>query len=548
MSSQTPNKKTSSSNNKQSAGSGSNVKKATTSQKTAQGKSTAAASAKVKQTSPAKESAVSKISALIKNYNFRLRKQKYKYGTIATIFTVAVVTSIILLNVLVGIITDKYGIKFDMTSDKRFEITDDTISVLKNLDKKVNIDVFMSEDNFRAQTYGNEMAEILYKYKVYGGDMIGLTFVDPLRNPTYADKYKSEVTITEGTVVVQGGEDFSAIVPDSLYYWYDASHQQAVGTSIERKVTTSILNLSLKAENKPTAAILWGHNELNLKGLQTLLAESSYNVIVLNLLTDDIPDNVSLMIINSPSTDYTVGEIDKIEKYLDKHKNLIFFYGSEVPELTELELLFKEWGATFANSVVCDSTYRVLGEYYNIVTVPSTADNELTQGLGINQYVIMPYSREMHTARVDNSLVTVTELLSTSSVSYSKSLAGGPILSNERENKDTAGPFSSAILTTKNSVINNLNVYSNVLFISSPYLYNENLLSTESYGNLRFTTNILAKFNSANATVNIASKKYTDPELKIVGNSLTVMLFLLCTIPAATLVSGLLVWHRRKNR
>ena len=102
--------------------------------------------------------------------------------------------SVILLNVLIGILTDRYSIKFDMTSDRRFEITKETKDILKNLEEKVIIDVFSTEDDFRSLTYGNEMAEILYKFKAYGGDMVDLTFVDPLRNPTYADKYKSEVT------------------------------------------------------------------------------------------------------------------------------------------------------------------------------------------------------------------------------------------------------------------------------------------------------------------------------------------------------------------
>lgn len=520
-------------------------KRKTSSATPPRGRNTAAAKEKA---APAKKSALAGFTKRIKDYNFNLRKQKYKYNTVATVFTIAVVTSVILLNVLIGIVTDRYGIKFDMTSDKRFEITKETKDILRNLDEKVTIDVFSTEEDFRAMTYGNEMAEILNKIKVYGGDMVELKYVDPLRNPTYADRYKSEVTIEDRSLVVKKGEYFSAIDSDDYYYWYDATQTNAVGTSIERKIASKILGLGLRDEDKPTAAILLGHNELNISALRTLLIDNSYNVITLNLLTSDIPDEVSVLIINSPNTDYSEDEMYKIEKYLGRNKNLIFFYGSEVPKLTNLELFFKEWGATFEESVVCDSDYRVLGEYFNIVTIPSVSDHELTAGLGPNQFVVLPFSREMHVIPSKSNLIEVTELLSTSNYSYAKPLTEEALKTYEREEGDKSGPFSGAILLTKSATVNNFPVYTNVLFVSSPYLYDESLMTTSSYGNLRFMTNILAKFNSQRTTVSVPNKTYADPELKIVGNSLSITLILLCIAPVAALLSGILIWHRRKNR
>jgi ABC-2 type transport system permease protein len=543
MNSQTPNKKTPSSAKKTAASGG--VKKTVPARGAAQAKKPAAA---VARKPAAEEKRSPTLAERVRNYNFKLRKQKYKFGTVVTVFTIAIITCVVLVNVLIGLITDRYGIKFDMTSDRRFAITSDTKNVLKDLDERVDIDVYMTESDFRELTYGNEMAEILNRYKVYGGDNINITYVDPLKNPTYADKYNSPVTISEGTVVVSKGEDFKAIPQSDLYYWYDANKDNAVGTSIERVLTTTILNLGLPAADKPTAAILYGHGELALEELGNQLADASYNVLYVNLQTGEIPDGVSLLVLNCPSTDYTEAEVEKIEAYLNEYKNMIFFYGAEVPKLANLEQYFKEWGVTYEYSMVCDSSYRVLGNYTNIVSVPTNTADRLVEGLNTNNYVVMPSSREMHPTSVKSSLITVTDLLNTSSVAYSKSLAGGPVASYEKEDGDTTGPFSTAILSSKYTIINNDYYYANVLFISSPYLYNQNLLSTESYGNQRFFTNILAKFNPSNKTVSISSKKYVDPELNIVGNELSVTLVLLCIVPAAALVAGLVVWRRRKNR
>ena len=139
------------------------------------------------------------------HFNFQLRKQRLKYGTMATIMSLLIIAAIILANVLVGIGTDKYGLKFDMTSDRRFELSDETIDMLEHLDEKVSFYVFMTEDNFRAQTYGDEMTEILYRYEVYSDGMVEVEFVDPVRNPGFVKKYEDIVEISNGSIVVEKG-------------------------------------------------------------------------------------------------------------------------------------------------------------------------------------------------------------------------------------------------------------------------------------------------------------------------------------------------------
>ena len=139
----------------------------------------------------------------IKAFDFNLKKQRFKYGTVATVFTVVVIAAVILLNVVVSLLTDYYGITFDMTSEKRMTISDETVDIVKNLDREISINVIMTEEEFRTQTYGNEMAEILKKYEVNGGGNIILNFVDPLRNPTFTQTYEADISLKKGDIIVQ---------------------------------------------------------------------------------------------------------------------------------------------------------------------------------------------------------------------------------------------------------------------------------------------------------------------------------------------------------
>ena len=305
-------------------------------------------------------------------------------------------------------------------------------------------------------------------------------------------------------------------------------------------------------ENPVKVGLLYGHQELHLGRLQVLLQETNFEVVMLNLNTDDIPDDVTLLIMSCPGIDYAENEILKLERYLAKFNNLIFMHGGEVERLVNLELLFKEWGIEFENSLVLDAKYRVLGDYKAIVTVPSSGAVEAyVEGLGTSQYVIMPFSREMRVLWAEKGLTTVVPLLGTSNEAYSKAIktgTGEQIDSYEQEEGDKRGPFATAVLSTYSSIVNNEHVESNILFLSSPYIFLEEFLNTESYGNLRFTVNVFAQFNKENLTASIPSRKFTDPELKIIGNSLSITLFLLTLVPVLILISGLVMWRRRKNR
>ena len=55
-----------------------------------------------------------------------IKSRKFKYGTLATIFTIVFIVAIILVNVLLGYMTDRFVWEIDMTREQLFEISEDT--------------------------------------------------------------------------------------------------------------------------------------------------------------------------------------------------------------------------------------------------------------------------------------------------------------------------------------------------------------------------------------------------------------------------------------
>ena len=489
----------------------------------------------------------------IKSFDFNLKKQRFKYGTVATVFTVIVIAAVILLNVVVSLLTDYYGINFDMTSEKRMTITEETVNIVKNLDREISINVVMTEDEFRAQTYGNEMAEILKKYEVNGNGKIILNFVDPLRNPTFTQTYEADISLKKGDIIVQdetNTENYTFIANDDVYYWYDDSHESISGVYIERRVTNALVTLTTDQESLPVAAVLYGHGEYNTELYGTMLKESNYKVVYVNLMLDEIPEETSLVVLSAPSTDYSEEEIDKLEDYLKSWNNFVFLHSSAITKLENLELLFREYGVAFEEAVVLDSYYHVNGSRYNVISsVPSDVESELATNLNSTQYVVMPYSRVMYPLWSEKNAMTSTSVLNSSGYSYGKVVEPGvPLTSFEAAEGDLGGSFASAIHIYRYTVEGRDAVERNLLFLSSAHVFDESYINTESYGNMQLFTNIFSQFNKANTTISVPAKRYEDPALTVTGSTRTIVLVLLCLIPVAVLAMGIVVWQRRKNR
>ncbi|HHX72881.1 MAG TPA: GldG family protein [Clostridiales bacterium] len=478
-------------------------------------------------------------------------RRNWKYGSLSVAISLVFIAAVILVNVLVGVATDRFSIKFDMTSDSRFAISRETKDVLKEMDQNVTVYVFATETNYRSLVFGNEIVEMLYRYQAASDGKLTVAFIDPLRNPEFVNKYKSEVsTVSEYSLIVEDATGkFRTISMEDVYYWYDSTRTRVVGISLERRLTAALL--WLESDVQPVAAILTGNGEIGYGGLVSLLTDSNYQVISLNLLTDEIPENVELIVISSPSTDYTPDEINKLDKYFAQYKRAIVSIGAESPSLPELEQFLGEWGISYGKSILLDSQYKIGNDYSAVASSPlSTSTDTLLNG--ITSYIIAPYSRPLTTlwASSDrfNGRIT-TPLLTTSTQSYAKPFVEGETISTfEREDGDVSGPFYTAVLTTQTTIVDNITVEGGILFLSSPYVYNESLLNTNSYGNMTLMSNVLGEFNKSGVKVNIKNKSFAAPELAVIGNQLTVILVLLALIPAALLIMGGVVWYRRKNR
>ena len=69
----------------------------------------------------------------------KINSKKLKYGTVATVITVIVIVMVVLLNVIVSSLGERYDLKFDLTPNNNFEISEETTDYLSKLNENVEI-------------------------------------------------------------------------------------------------------------------------------------------------------------------------------------------------------------------------------------------------------------------------------------------------------------------------------------------------------------------------------------------------------------------------
>ena len=85
--------------------------------------------------------------------NFR-NLRRLRYGSASVILTVIVIVAVLLLNVVMDIVADRYPLTLDMSEDKVFTLSEESVAIAQAVTNPVEIVVFASEKTFSDPSYG----------------------------------------------------------------------------------------------------------------------------------------------------------------------------------------------------------------------------------------------------------------------------------------------------------------------------------------------------------------------------------------------------------
>lgn len=356
-------------------------------------------------------------------------------------------------------ITSTDGFEFNLTSKMSKMISmADTLAGLKN-DEKITLTLYFS-DILKSLGIGGAEQTVGYvkdafnKVNKQNQDRLEIQVVNPLSSSdaeNYAKKYGIQIIQYKDAsgnyekaligLVLEKGDDFYALplkIQQSFF-----SYQVTGLENLEESIVDGLESL---LSNVTQIGYITGHEELSrtdengAKNFNQIIS-GMYELVDIDLKESEIPLGMNSIIINGPKTDFDENELYKIDQFIMRGGNVLFFVDSMVenqmaaytggeqftPNSINLDKLLQKYGVSRDLNMVFDkncyvnqsSSYGKLNLYW----APVLQKNQLlkhpvTQNLG---YVIMLQNGSLDvSAANENPDVKVSVLAKSSDESWAK--------------------------------------------------------------------------------------------------------------------------------
>ncbi|HEX9785846.1 MAG TPA: GldG family protein [Opitutaceae bacterium] len=348
-------------------------------------------------------------------------------NTLQTILVVALV-------VLVNYIGMHAYMRFDLTRNRAFSLSPETLSYVSELREPVTVVVTIasdSEDHALAQAYRDVrgiLREFEYATRANRGGRIDVEFLNIFEQVQRAET----LGVTQANVVAfKSGARSRTVFLDELYATRNRTRSQFQG---EKVFTSALLDVSTR--ERPVLYFLSGHGEMRLDDvdprrgasqIKAQLAGRNYETRILDLSASRrLPDDAAMVVILSPKTPILGAEQEILREYL-RAGNGRLLVTLDPGRKHGLDDLFFEWGI-LADDVVAIEANPAYQDPGGDLRVGRMAAHPITQVLIDNQIpVIMGYTRSVRPdpgRPIDDSL-QVAELLATSSTPSSAPTSWG---------------------------------------------------------------------------------------------------------------------------
>ena len=122
-----------------------------------------------------------------------INKRHLKYGSLATGLVVLFIAAVVLVNVVVTMLFDRFPITLDLTGNSIYTVSEETKNYISGIEAPVDITVMSTEDSFRGiSDYTNQCAELLSSYAQYNPN-ITVRYKDLLSNPDFVSNYSQNL-------------------------------------------------------------------------------------------------------------------------------------------------------------------------------------------------------------------------------------------------------------------------------------------------------------------------------------------------------------------
>lgn len=469
-----------------------------------------------------------------------MRQRNARYGAIASLGVLIVLGILVAVNYL----SSRRNVRWDLTENKQYTLSDQTVKLLQGLAAPLTFTVFEQEVNFE------RFRPRLESYR-YNSSQIAVEYVDAERTPLRA---RSANVDTIPTILMEY-----------------MGRTERVSSDSEQELTNALIKLLNPQERK--VYFLSGHGEKDpassdregYSAVADALTRDNYEFETLVLAqANEIPADATVLVMAGPRTDLLEQEVPILEQYLAERSGKLLVLLDPADNVKEpramprLTGLLRNWGIDATNSVVVDLSGRT-----SVATVPVAAPpypaHAITDGFGL--VTMFPLVRGVVAATGAPDGRQGQSFLQTAARSWAEtnlaSLEDPSKLAAEPEAGDLAGPVSIGVATavpapapdttdaTETPDENAPRPETRVAAIGDSDFAANNYVGIE--GNRDLFMNAVNWLAQQQNLIAIRPREAADRRLTLTANAQTGLFWLsIFVIPAAVLGAGVFTWWRRR--
>ncbi len=411
----------------------------------------------------------------------------------------------------------RFPAQADVTQNALNSLDKGSVDVLNQMDGEIKITVYVVEQEAKFGDVRKLIREFVALYQRYKSD-ISLTLVDPVKEP---DAVRNSGIKGNGEMVVEYG-----------------GRREHITTLNEQTLTSALLRL---AHNKDQMLMyLSGHGERKLDGTANhdlgefgqRLQQNGYRIAPLNLtIAQDVPDNISLLVITQPQTNLFKGETDKLLRFIARGGNVLWLLDAE--PLRGLEPVAEKLGLALSPGIVIDPAAREMNAPADWTLGTGYAPHAITSDFDL--ITVFPFARALG---MEDNRDWQRHILVEGAMNGWVSTSKKPRFD---KNRDIPGPFTLALAQQRTVTEKEQRV---VVVGSGSFLANA---YSGNGGNLALGVNMVNWLGNEERLITLAPQSAKDGTLTYSTNQLTVLsVTLLVVIPLLLIFIGVGLWWRRR--
>ncbi len=504
------------------------------------------------------------------------RSKKFKRGTLSIVFTALFIAGVVLVNVILGLVLERFNVEADLTTGSIFTLGSETEEYIKGVDDDVTF--YVTAERETLNNAGNnykQTVEYLDKMTVLNS-RFKVQYVNLLTDPDFSNNYEEDLHNYE--VIVQSGKtgryrilainDFMRYtLSDGKTYSYDEAsmYVQYYGYTVsdyasiaEEQIVSAIQSVSLA--DPTVVTFLTGYGESDSKPLEDILTANAYMTQNADIdRIEAVPENTDILVIHGATKDYSKESITKVDEWLSNGgkygRDLVYIASADAAETPNLDEYLKEWGIEIGKGYVLQTDTD--HAYYTGSAFPLMQDLEIKTDTEYYENMKIASAAKL----VAFPLRPVIPLWEEESNMANKVIASAygekcilyPFTADESwsPTSDDYSGFNAVVEASKVQFEGgNEPVYSKIIVVGSDQLFASYYTTASNYSNGELALTIFDTNSGNNGEkIKIVEKSFTAETYQIDRSTqLVIGITFVAVIPVVIFVTGIVFCVRRRRR